>query len=651
DSEAKERELRAAATEVHDVFSWAHLNYTVPVGKGETRQLLEDVSGYVRPGRLTALMGESGAGKTTLLNVLAERTAGGVVSGDRLMNGHPLPRDFQAHTGYCQQMDTHLHTATVREALLFSACLRQPREVPLAEKAAYAETVLRMCGLAAHADAVVGSLGVEHRKRTTIAVELVARPSLIFLDEPTSGLDSQSAWAITSFLRELADAGQAIVCTIHQPSAELFQVFDRLLLLKKGGQTVYFGDIGRRSSTLIEYLSATARATAETLRTREAEYILEAIGAGATATTDIDWYKAWRNSPEAVHVQEELGAIQEEGRAKGPVQVRLHGEYPTTWLYQMAMLLRRDASAHWRDPVYLIAKISLNVAAALLIGFTFFQANTTIQGTQNHLFAIFMSMIISVPLANQLQVAFIDMRNIFEVRERHSRMYSWTALVTSQILVEIPWNILGSSLYFLCWYWTVGFPTDRAGFTYFMMGVWFPLYYTTIGQAVAAMAPNAEIAALLFSFLFSFVLTFNGVLQPFGQLGWWQWMYRLSPYTYLIEALLGQALGKMDIQCSPVEFVTITPPAGQMCGTYMGPWISTAGGYVADSNATDACQYCTFATTDAFLETSFNIFYGHHWRNMGIFVAFIVFNTFAVFAFTYIFRVRKGSLFSFLKHS
>ena len=115
------------------------------------------------------------------------------------------------------------------------------------------EKVLKMCGLEAYGDAVVGSLGVEHRKRTTIAVELVAKPSLIFLDEPTSGLDSQSAWAITSFLRDLANSGQAIVCTIHQPSAELFQVFDRLLLLRKGGQTVYFGDIGERSSTLISY--------------------------------------------------------------------------------------------------------------------------------------------------------------------------------------------------------------------------------------------------------------------------------------------------------------------------------------------------------------------------------------------------------------
>jgi ATP-binding cassette subfamily G (WHITE) protein 2 (SNQ2) len=85
-------------------------------------------------------------------------------------------------------------------------------------------------------------------------------------------------------------------------------------------------------------------------------------------------------------------------------------------------------------------------------------------------------------------------------------MYSWTALVTSQLLVEIPWNIFCSSLFFLCWYWTVGFPTDRAGYTYLMYGIVFPLYYTTIAEAVGAMAPSAVIASLLFSTVFSFVI-------------------------------------------------------------------------------------------------------------------------------------------------
>lgn len=118
-----------------------------------------------------------------------------------------------------------------------------------------------------------------------------------------------------------------------------------------------------------------------------------------------------------------------------------------------------------------------------------------------------MATIISVPLANQLQVPFIDMRTIYEIRERPSRMYSWTALVTSQILAEVPWNVLGSTLFFICWYWTVGLPTSRGGYTWLMLSVVNAIYYTTVGQAIAAMSPTAEIAALLFSFLFSFVLT------------------------------------------------------------------------------------------------------------------------------------------------
>ena len=103
-------------------------------------------------------------------------------------------------------------------------------------------------------------------------------------------------------------------------------------------------------------------------------------------------------------------------------------------------------------------------------------------------------------------------------------------------------------------------------------------------------------------------------------------MYRLSPYTYLIEALLGQALGRQEIRCSDVEFVTIEPPSNQSCQQYMGPYISAAGGYLTNPDATSGCQYCTFSTTDAFLESSFNIFYSHHWRNLGIFAAFICFN-------------------------
>jgi ATP-binding cassette subfamily G (WHITE) protein 2 (PDR) len=109
-----------------------------------------------------------------------------------------------------------------------------------------------------YADAVVGvpgeGLNVEQRKRLTIGVELAAKPELLlFLDEPSSGLDSQTSWAILDLLEKLAKSGQAILCTIHQPSAMLFQRFDRLLFLAKGGRTIYFGGVGQGSHILTSY--------------------------------------------------------------------------------------------------------------------------------------------------------------------------------------------------------------------------------------------------------------------------------------------------------------------------------------------------------------------------------------------------------------
>ena len=126
--------------------------------------------------------------------------------------------------------------------------------------------------------------------------------------------------------------------------------------------------------------------------------------------------------------------------------------------------------------------------------------------TESVLQAIFMSSVPSTTTVNQMLEPWIDARTIFEVRERPSQMYSWTAFITSRLLVEIPWNILATTLFFFCWYWTVGFANSRAGYTYLMIAVIFPLYYTTIGQAVAAMSPSPVIGSLIFSCLFPFVV-------------------------------------------------------------------------------------------------------------------------------------------------
>lgn len=194
-TETRQSEFRGLVKS-KDIFTWEHINYDIALRDGTRRKLLNNVTGYVKPGTLTALMGESGAGKTTLLNVLAKRTDTGVITGITSVNGRPSPLSFQRRTGYVQQQDVHIAESTVREALRFSALLRQTSDVPIEEKYEYVERVIEMLEMEDYAEAVIGTpgngLNVEQRKRTTIGIELVAKPALLlFLDEPTSGLDSR----------------------------------------------------------------------------------------------------------------------------------------------------------------------------------------------------------------------------------------------------------------------------------------------------------------------------------------------------------------------------------------------------------------------------------------------------------------------------
>jgi ATP-binding cassette subfamily G (WHITE) protein 2 (SNQ2) len=235
--------------------------------------------------------------------------------------------------------------------------------------------------------------------------------------------------------------------------------------------------------------------------------MLEVIGAGATAKSEIDWYNVvWMRSSEYKALLNEIDNIHSSGRDCPSVTTERRSEFSTSWMNQMITLLLRDLQVHWRDPTYMISKIMLAIVSGLFFGFSFWKTKDTIQGTQNKLFAIFSTMLLSFSLALQLQVPFINMRTIYEIRERPSRMYSFTALLTSQILAELPFNALASALMLFILFWLVGFASNRMGYTYLVMGVFYPIYFTTIGQAIAGMAPEANLAGILLGVLFSFVI-------------------------------------------------------------------------------------------------------------------------------------------------
>ncbi|KAG9253686.1 brefeldin A resistance protein [Emericellopsis atlantica] len=622
------------------VFTFQNVNYTIPYEKGE-RKLLQDVQGYVRPGKLTALMGASGAGKTTLLNTLAQRINFGTVAGDFLVDGRPLPLSFQRATGFAEQMDVHEPTATVREALQFSALLRQPRETPRQEKLDYCETIIDLLELRNIAGATIGTIGSgldqEQRKRLTIGVELASKPELLFfLDEPTSGLDSGAAFNIVRFLRKLADAGQAVLCTIHQPSAVLFEHFDELLLLKSGGRVVYHGPLGHDSQHLIEYFEANGAHKCPP-DANPAEYMLDAIGAGDPDYRGQDWGDVWARSKAHEERSREIADMIEKRRHVEPsASLRDDREYAAPLSTQTWLVVKRSFVAYWRTPNYIIGKFMLHILTGLFNCFTFFQIGFSSTDYQNRLFSIFMTLTISPPLIQQLQPVFLNARNIFESRENNAKIYSWFAWTTAAVVVEIPYAIVAGGVYFNCWWWGI-FGLDVSAFASgfaFLLVLLFELYYVSFGQAIASFAPNALLASLLVPIFFLFVVSFCGVVVPAQQLPtfWRSWMYWLSPFHYLLEGLLGVAIHDLPVRCTSAEFAQFTPPPGTSCDEYVQPFIQQAGGYV-ETGAGGVCNYCQFATGDEF-GRSFSVYYSHKWRDFGIFCGFIAFNYFVIFAAT-----------------
>lgn len=343
-------------------------------------------------------MGASGAGKTTLLDVLASRVTMGVVTGQMLVNGRLRDSGFQRKTGYVQQQDLHLATSTVREALNFSALLRQPKTTPKQKKLDYVNEVLQVLEMDAYADAVIGvpgeGLNVEQRKRVTIGVELAAKPALLlFLDEPSSGLDSQTAWSIVKLLKKLASNGQAILCTIHQPSAILFQEFDRLLFLASGGRTVYFGDIGHNSEIMTSYFEREGSRHCG-VEENPAEWMLDVIGAAPGSQNTIDWPQKWRDSPEKEEIKFTLAEMKNDLRNE-PVDNEPTAllEFAETFNNQAWEVTKRVFEQYWRTPSYLYSKLLLCGATGLFIGFSFWDSAVSLQGLQNQLFAIFMLMV------------------------------------------------------------------------------------------------------------------------------------------------------------------------------------------------------------------------------------------------------------------
>ncbi|KAE9324485.1 ABC transporter G family member 36 [Phytophthora fragariae] len=518
--------------------------YTVPNPRhtNESIDLLKGVSGFALPGKMTALMGATGAGKTTLMDVIAGRKTGGETRGSILLNGFPVTDlTIRRCTGYCEQMDIHSDSATIREALTFSAFLRQGSDVSYEKKYATVIECLELLELDAIADRCVRGCSVEQLKRLTIGVELAAQPSVLFLDEPTSGLDARAAKVIMDGVRKVANTGRTILCTIHQPSTEVFQLFDSLLLLKKGGETVFFGDCQH----LVAYFESIPQVPRIPVDYNPATWMLEVIGAGVdhSANIDVDFVQVFNASSLKTAMDENLGMQGVTVPAPGQDELCFTNKRAASSLTQAYMVTQRFFRMYWRVPTYNWTRFVVYTAMGLLFGLVFVGADyKSYQEVNSGLGMIFcttaflgiVSLNSAIPVTSEERASFY--------RELASQTYNSVWYFLGFTLAEIPYVLVSSLLFTVICLPLAGF-TDIGDLAFYWINLTLHvLCQVYLGQLLSFAMPSVEVAALMGVLCNSIFVLFMGFNPPASTIPHgYKWLFDITPQRYsfmLFTALL-----------------------------------------------------------------------------------------------------------------
>ncbi|XP_019187474.1 PREDICTED: ABC transporter G family member 39-like [Ipomoea nil] len=544
-------------------LAFNHINYYVDMpsqmkseGVNEDRlQLLQDVSGAFRPGVLTVLVGVTGAGKTTLMDVLAGRKTSGYIEGSISVSGYPKNQStFARVSGYCEQNDIHSPNLTVYESVIYSAWLRLSADINKNTREMFVEEVMGLVELNPIRNSLVGLPGVdglstEQRKRLTIAVELVANPSIIFMDEPTSGLDARAAAIVMRTVRNTVDTGRTVVCTIHQPSIDIFEAFDELLLMKKGGQMIYAGPLGCNSRKLIEYFEDVPGVPKIMNGYNPATWMLEITATAFEAQIGVDFADIYANSSLYQRNQELIKELSTP--PPGSKDLHFPTKYSQTFVEQCKACFWKQHWSYWRNPQYNAIRLFVTILTGILIGIIFWDKGDKVQKQQdleNIMGAIFSAIIfIGATNTNSVQAVVYVERTVF-YRERGAGMYSAFPYAFAQAGIEAIYVAVQTISYCLLLYSMIGFEWTAGKFLWFYYFMFMSFFYFTLfGMMLVALTPGVEFASIVMAFFLTFWNLFSGYLIPRTQIPvWWRWYYWATPISWTIYGLVASLLGDKE---------------------------------------------------------------------------------------------------------
>eukprot|EP01133_Synstelium_polycarpum_P012624 gene12624-14819_t len=533
--------------------------------------ILNDLTGIkITAGSFCAILGTSGSGKTTLLNTLAGRSEDLKVDGTILFNDHPVTRaESKKSVGYVMQSDHLLPNLTVRETLRYAGLLRLPTTLSRARKLEMVEELIGELALRDCADRRVGGHGKRgisggEMRRVSIGVQMLANPGVLFLDEPTSGLDAFTAHNLVSTLLSLARGGKTIIATMHQPRADIFQLFDSVLLLSKG-TIAYFGPTQR----VLTHFASLGHECPDDVN--PPDYLLDLITvdcrtdeiraeSSARLATLLDGFRS-----SAVHADNMVANASPSGpngRKEGAFSIESHNTsgFTQTWLLYHRALLNM-----MRDKTVVAARILETLLIGLIIGGIFYQLPGDASGIKSRISAFYIVIILQpylIIIANILQYS--EELLVFD-REHYDGMYHalpyWLAAKAS----SLPFEVVTAFLFSVIFYWMANMRHSFEHFMWFFLIMMLAQYCSAcLGFMAASIIRQFAGASLMANLLMTFWgLTTGLLINPATFPIYMNWIGYTSMYQYAYGGLAGNELKDNHYDCP-------YPPDDVRCSLYNG---------------------------------------------------------------------------------
>ncbi|CAK4652217.1 hypothetical protein LEN26_004983 [Aphanomyces euteiches] len=533
-------------------LEWKNVNMTVKIKNQVTKQIqdkhiLRDVSGHASPGQLVVLMGPSGAGKSSTLDVIAGRNKD--FSGSVTVNGQRWTKAMNRYASYVMQDDVFYPTLTVKEHLMYQAELRMGKTFNAVEREARVDYVIDELGLAKCRDSQIGGaaevrgLSGGERKRLSFATEILTNPSLLFVDEPTSGLDSFMAESVVLQLQKLAREGRTVIATIHQPSSELYTLFDQLYLLS-GGQTVYFG----KASEAVDYFGSLGYQCPSYMN--PTDYFMRQIivlDPESDAATRVDGLvKAWKaHETSAVHSGFALALPDADSNTYESSHLGVFG--------QMSLLCKRNVKRLVRDTLGFKARVGQALFIAIIVGLIYLQLDLDQNGIQSFSGAIFF-IVVNQFFANagpEFDAVLVELPIM--IREYRGGLYHTWVWYVAKNLSELVFQAFFPLLFLAPAYFMIGFGGDAGVFlTFYLFVVLISSSAVGLGYMVGCIARRSEIAQIVGIVIILPLMIFGGLfLNADNTPVYFSWLEFISPMKYGFRGMSRSFWNSVDyISCA-----------------------------------------------------------------------------------------------------